>query len=291
MSAQLNHDSPTSIRNLLAREGIAARKRWGQNFLVNRGLREKIINYLEIEPGMHTWEIGPGLGAMSEMLVLAGSSATLFEIDPAYCRLLRARLVLANRAPNVDIVEGDIMRTWTAQWETAVPDRVLGNLPYNAASAIIASFIESGCLARRCVFTVQDEMGKRMTALPNSGDYSPFSILCQTACRLKDGGRISPGSFFPVPRVHSRIVIMEPAILCGEIANPTLFRMIVRQLFVSRRKTLANNIEAAARRTGFPPAALIKEAFESLGIVLNARPENISPDQWVAAANILAKNT
>ena len=277
----MNHDSPASIRAFLESRDIAPRKRWGQNFLINRGAREKIIGFLDVRPGTIVWEIGPGLGAMSESLLASGADLTVFEIDPAYCEWLRESL----GPRGLKLIEGDVSGTWRGQWEIRKPGRILGNLPYNAASAIIAAFIESGKLPEVSVFTVQDEMGRRMTASPGTKDYSSFSILCQTSANVVDGGRLSPGSFYPAPRVHSRIIRLEPAAPHGEIRRPEEFRLLVRSLFSSRRKTLSNNIAAASMRKGFPQADRVRDAFAGAGIDLTRRPETVSPAEWVAVSN------
>ncbi|OQX28464.1 MAG: ribosomal RNA small subunit methyltransferase A [Spirochaeta sp. LUC14_002_19_P3] len=277
----LNHNSPASIRAFLEARGIAPRKRWGQNFLINQGAREKIVRLLEIEPGHNVWEIGPGLGAMSELMLYPGVKLTLFELDPAYCEWLRESL--GSRLAK--LVEGDVMRTWKEEWRINIPDRVLGNLPYNAASAIIAAFMENQSLAQRCIFTVQDEMGQRMLAAPASSAYSSFSILCQTHGRVIDGGRLLPGSFYPAPRVQSRIIILEPAEPFGRIHGLEIFRRLIRVMFTSRRKTLANNLKFAGNVKGLPSADNIIPAFEKSGINLSRRPETVTPGEWVDVAN------
>lgn len=260
---------------------MAPRKRWGQNFLINRGAREKIVGLLDVSDSQSVWEIGPGLGAMSENIINKGARLTVFEIDPAYCIWLNESL----GDDGLKIVKGDVTRTWMKEWDTNKPDRVLGNLPYNAASAIIAAFIENGRMASRSVFTVQDEMGQRMTSDPGSKNYSSFTVLCQTSAIIGDGGRLSPGSFYPAPRVKSRIITMEPSEPCGTILNPPIFRLMVRSLFVSRRKTLSNNLNAASRISGFPDIEAMKQAFSDENIELSRRPETVSPCQWVAIGN------
>ena len=280
---QINHDSPSSIRQFLRTRGLAPRKRWGQNFLINPALRRRIIKLLDIHRGAAVWEIGPGLGAMSRELLENGADLTVFEIDPEYCRWLRESLA----ASGLKIIPGDIIETWNREWERRMPDRVLGNLPYNAASAVIASFIETGCLAPRSVFTVQDEMGLRMIAKPNTKAYSSFSVLCQTAARITDGGRAAPGSFYPAPRVRSRVVMLEPAELWGEIRNPERLRLLVRAMFASRRKTLRNNLKAAASQLRFANLEKVEQVLIENGINPSRRAETVSPGEWTALANTL----
>lgn len=222
---------------------------------------------------------------MSESIVAAGGDLTVFEIDPAYCEWLQESL----GGSGIRIINGDVTRTWMDEWERHPPDRILGNLPYNAASAIIAAFIENRRMAPRSVFTVQDEMGMRMNAGTGSKDYSSFTVLCRTAAVIGDGGRLAPGSFYPAPRVKSRIVTMEPAEPCGAIINPDQFRLIVRSLFASRRKTLSNNLNASSSIRGFPDISVLRGAFADESIDLSRRPETVEPCQWVAVANRAAR--
>jgi 16S rRNA (adenine1518-N6/adenine1519-N6)-dimethyltransferase len=218
---------------------------------------------------------------MSRSILNIGAHLTAFEIDPAYCDWLIEYL----GPEGLELIAGDVTKTWPTQWVLQKPDRVLGNLPYNAASAIIAAFIESDRLAEKCVFTVQDEMGLRMTASPGTKDYSSFSVLCQTGASVTDGGRLSPGSFYPAPRVRSRIIVMKPARPWGDIADADQFRLLVRSLFASRRKTLSNNILSASRLKGFPEINNVRDSFSAEGITLDRRPETVSPGEWVSVSN------
>ena len=247
---------------------------------------------LDISEGQCVWEIGPGLGAMSQSILDAGTNLTAFEIDPAYCEWLEESLGsrIGSDSGRLRIVKGDVMKTWPGEWKQNPPDRVLGNLPYNAASAIIAAFIENDRMAELSVFTVQDEMGKRMTASPGTKDYSSFSILCQTGARVGDGGRLSPGSFYPAPRVRSRIITLKPDEPCGSIRKPSEFRIIVRSMFSSRRKTLSNNLNSAVRIGGFPDIEAVRQSFLDEKIDLGRRPETVSPCEWVAVANRVARD-
>lgn len=221
---------------------------------------------------------------MSSNILDIGALLTAFEIDPAYCQWLKE--YLGHRG--LVLIQGDVTKNWMGEWDRRKPDRVLGNLPYNAASAIIAAFIESGRQAELSVFTVQDEMGLRITASPGTKDYSSFSVLCQTGADVKDGGRLSPGSFYPAPRVISRIIAMRPSEKHGHIINSEQFRLLVRSMFSSRRKTLNNNILTASGLPGFPDMESVKEAFLAENIELSQRAERVSPSEWVAVANRIA---
>jgi len=222
---------------------------------------------------------------MSEMILDKGAELTVFEIDSAYCEWLSEYL----GGRGIRIFEGDVTENWRMHWDRHRIERILGNLPYNAASLIISALIESRCLAPINIFIVQKEMGERMSSKTGTKKYSSFSILCQTSAEIGNIGRLSPGSFYPKPRVDSRIVLMRTAEPHGRIENPSQFRFLVRTLFPSRRKILSNNLERLHNLEGFPAEERVREALYAEKINLRQRPETISPGQWVALSNRIAK--
>jgi len=283
-----DYDSPQALQALLSTEGLAMSKRLGQNFLVNRDSRERILAELKAEGGMRVWEIGPGIGSMTALALESGLAVTAFEIDHGFSRLL-ARLFGGNE--DFRLVEGDFLDTWKAELEAGgAPDRVFGNLPYNAANAIVASLIEGGLIPPRMIFTVQKEAGLRMTAVPGTKDYSAFSVLCTSACRSKLTFDLSSKSFWPAPRVTSTVVRMEPRrepIAAGDRAG---FSTFVRSLFASRRKTLRNNLRAAGpvlgpllgRGDGAFIETALDEILPPLGIRADVRAEALRPEELAA---------
>jgi 16S rRNA (adenine1518-N6/adenine1519-N6)-dimethyltransferase len=271
----VNADSPADIRALLSERGIALKKRWGQNFLINRGARENIVRLLAAQPGETVWEIGPGLGAMTERLA-STVRVVAFEIDRGLCRFLEEDL---GRQPGVRIVAGDFLETWRPEMSAAgAPARVLGNLPYRSASLMLADLIEAGLRPKRMVFTVQKELAERMASAPKRKSYSSFSVLCQSCFSVKLRGDLQPGSFFPTPDVISTIVEMEPRV--DAPAGETLAELtrLARALFSSRRKTIRNN--AGDRRT--------LEALVEEGVDPGARAEELPPTVYVRLAGRLA---
>ncbi len=289
---EINFDSPADIRDFLESRGWNVRKKWGQNFLINPGARQKILDALELggetEGGAAgtVWEIGPGLGAMTVLIRPRCRRLFLFEIDPGYQDWLTEQF---SGDDGVRIVPGDVIKTWrkTAA-EEGVPDRVVGNLPYNAASSIIASFIEEESLPRRMVVTVQKEMGERMTARPRTSQYSSFSVLCQAACRVESKRILKPGSFYPVPGVSSQITVLEPSPRWQTLRDAPFFMKMIRTLFASRRKTLRNNGLRESRGRGLFTLEAFQEALSEAGIDEQRRPETLSVDEYIALANRLA---
>ena len=266
----MNYDSQKEILAVLAERGLRPTKKFGQNFMISRAAREKVLSFVEIKEGDSVWEIGGGLGAMTSMaLERVGQSGrlTVFEIDRGYIDFLNEQF---GSHPGFSIIAGDMVKTWrSAASSSGRPDVIFGNLPYNSASAMITQLIEGDCLASRMVFTVQKEMGQRITAKPGSADYSSFSVFCQLACDVAYQGDLKSGSFYPVPDVVSGIVTFSPKPDFRDYATPQVLRAI-RDMFASRRKTLLNNL----RPYGIEK---VQSACQALGIDVGTRAETLSP--------------
>ncbi|MDR0487283.1 MAG: 16S rRNA (adenine(1518)-N(6)/adenine(1519)-N(6))-dimethyltransferase RsmA [Treponema sp.] len=265
----INYNSAAALRAFLEEEGMGMRKKYGQNFLINPGTRQALVEAL----GAHdeVWEVGPGLGAMTALLLEKGLTVRAFEIDPGFSRVLKR--IFAEQK-KFDLVEGDVMKTWGSQ--KAAPF-LLGNLPYNVAAALIADLIEKGRLFTRMVVTVQKEVALRMAATAGSPDYSSFSVLCASAYKVKPLMLIRPASFYPQPNVDSTGVLLENR---NAGAYPAVFYPLVRSLFASRRKTIKNNMAAF---TGFRDdfcAALLAEN----GLSGRERAEILEPAVFLSLA-------
>jgi 16S rRNA (adenine1518-N6/adenine1519-N6)-dimethyltransferase len=276
----LNHDSPAEIRAVLERRGIALKKRWGQNFLVNRGARERLVALLDASAGCRCWEIGPGLGAMTGLLIGLGARVVAFEIDHGVARYLREEELAGARG--FTVIEGDFLRTWRdALQRHGPPEVMLGNLPYRSASIMLAELVTGGLRPRRSVFTVQRELADRLTAAPGTKSYSSFSVLCGSCFRIIARGDLQPGSFWPTPDVVSSIVELRPIEDGPAGRELEMLSRVSRALFAARRKTIRNNAA-----TAFGPGALA--VLERLGIDLSGRAEELAPAQFLAVARALA---
>lgn len=213
---------------------------------------------------------------MTAIALDEGLKVTAFEIDHGFARLLTR--IFGDR-PEFSLVEGDFIDTWPPERASSgPPDRIFGNLPYNAAAAIIASLIEGGLVPARMVFTVQKEAALRMHARPGSKDYSAFSVLCLSACRVRIAFDIGSSSFWPAPNVASSVVVLEPRpdpVLSGERGG---FSAFVRAAFSSRRKTLRNNLRATAPGLG----ETLTDALRELGKPEDVRAEALSPEELAA---------
>ncbi len=238
-----DYNSPAALKAFLDEKGMAMQKKFGQNFLINQDARKKIIDALQITEGTSVWEVGPGLGAMTDEILSRGSKLRVFEIDRGFAGCVRNFFSDYAEKNLFFVEEGDVLKTWKDALETTgLPDRFFGNLPYNIAASLIADTIEKGVRFERCVFTVQKEVAQRMAAKPSTDDYSSFSVLCQWAYDVKPVCDLGGANFWPRPNVDSRAVVFTKKQAFPECKNPELFMKMQRSLFSSRRKTIKNNL-------------------------------------------------
>ena len=237
-----DYDSPSSLKNFLDQQGMAMQKKFGQNFLINGPARRRLIDALQVDDVTSVWEVGPGLGAMTDEILSRGARVTAFEIDRGFASCVHDFFKDYETQGKFTLVEGDVLKTWKSQAEKQLPDRFFGNLPYNVAATIIADMISAGYRFPRSVVTVQKEVAQRMCATVGSKDYSSFSILCSWAYKVTPLMDLGGGSFWPRPNVDSRAVVMELREDFPRCQNPEHFMKLLRGLFASRRKTIKNNL-------------------------------------------------
>lgn len=277
----MNHDSISEIRALLDANGIALKKRFGQNFLVDRGTRTRIGDLIErvilADPSREAgeprevWEIGPGLGALTDELLHRSIPLRLFEIDRGVVRILRERY---GGTPPIE--EGDFLHTMNGAYSPdrpeCIPLGIVGNLPYHSAGAIIPRIVEEGIPVPVMVFLLQREMVDRLTACPGTADYSALTVLVQTHYRVKRMFSVPAGAFYPRPRVDSAVALFEqlPDRPGRELTH--LISRVTRTAFAQRRKTLRNTLKE------YLPC------LEMNGIDGGWRPERLTPAQFAAIA-------
>ena len=260
----LNYSSINEISAVLSENGLAMTKKFGQNFLINPEARARIVSAAMVSPGMDVWEIGPGLGAITHLLLKAGVAVKAFEIDHGFASVLRDKAF-----PDEDftLIEGDALETLFSIPFDA--DRVMGNLPYNVGSEIIARLIERRCLPPMMVFTLQKEVALRMMAKPGSEDYSSFSVLTQLDYDNTVPFTIKAGSFFPAPRVDSAVIVMRRKESYVDDEERDDFLAFIRVLFSQRRKTIRNNILSSRQFS----RDSMEAAFASAGLTGGERAE------------------
>lgn len=207
------------------------KKKWGQNFLRNRGAVEKIVAAVDAAPDELILEIGPGEGVLTEKLLALPNRVLAFEIDPALAAKLRAKFGERLELRNEDAVDA------------ALPDapfRAVGNLPYNVGTPILRRVIaDPNC--RRAVFMLQKEVAERVTATPDSEPYGYLTLYVQAFASAKSILTLEPKSFFPPPKVRSAVVVLDPR--DPGLSSPREEVLALASAsFRMRRKKLVNNL-------------------------------------------------
>lgn len=279
----MNHNSPFEIREVLLKQGVRPQKRWGQNFMINPRSREKMISLLKIQSDHVVWEIGPGAGALTELLLNVCNRLILFEIDHG---LIRHLTDLFDGEEGLNIIAGDFVRTWRKSYSNlGKPNRIIGNLPYNSASAIIGSLIENNAIAEKCIFTVQKELADRIIAVPGSRNYSSFSVLCQSLTEVTDHGELAPRTFYPAPEVKSSVVELSSNKKIDQIMNLPLFLEFIRTAFMARRKTLRNNLLSGSD-FGLAKSKIL-DVVADIGVDAGLRAEELDISMLIELSNAL----
>ncbi len=263
----INYEKAKDLENILNENELAMSKKFGQNFLLSLPIREKIVSFMGDIGNKSVFEIGPGLGAITSLMLERGAKLKAFEIDHGFARILREEAFKDEE--NFTLIEGDALKTLFVEKE--IPNLIVGNLPYNVGSVIIANIIEKNFLPDRMVFTLQKEVCQRMAAKEKSDDYSSFSILCQLDYDIKIAFTIPRTVFYPQPNVDSAVVVMtkkdNKEVEDGERES---FFVLLRALFSQRRKTIKNNLKAL-----YSPSE-IDLLLKKAGLSEKERAENLS---------------
>jgi len=282
-----NYNSASELRTFLEEKGLGMRKKFGQNFLINPGLRQAIADALEAREGDSVWEVGAGLGAMTSLLLDKGLCVRAFEIDQGFIGLLKDFFSANN---NFTLIEGDVLKTWPEQ---PPAQYLLGNLPYNIAATLIADLIVNRRFFKRMVVTVQREVAARMAAPVGTSNYSSFSVLCASAYRVKPLMVIKSSSFYPKPNVDSQAVLMELREEAESSELPACFHPLLRGLFSSRRKTIKNNLSAFLGRRVFLSSrgksseSALAAIFAESGLDGGKRAETLSFEDFARLAKVI----
>ena len=256
----------------------AAKKRFGQNFLVDERIIDEIINIIRPKPEDSMVEIGPGLGALTRPLLKKLRHLHVVEIDRDIIARLEHDYPQDNLKSKLIIHAGDALEfDFTS---LPAPLRIIGNLPYNISSPLLFHFAAYAQRVTDMHFMLQNEVVERMVAEPSTPEYGRLSVMLQYRFHMEKLLDVPPESFRPAPKVDSAIVRMIP-LPEDEISvrDEKLFAAIVRAAFGQRRKTLRNTLRSY----------LAEADFEKLGIEAKLRAENLAVADFIKVANYLGK--
>ncbi|MFQ5642536.1 MAG: 16S rRNA (adenine(1518)-N(6)/adenine(1519)-N(6))-dimethyltransferase RsmA [Thiogranum sp.] len=256
-----------------------ARKRFGQNFLHDPAIIERIVRAVHPQPGQRLVEIGPGKGAITLPLLAACKHLDVIELDRDLVQPLAEK---ARGLGELVIHQQDALRFDFAALADGERVRTVGNLPYNISTPLLFHLIAQSDSIQDMHFMLQQEVVDRMAAAPGNRDYGRLSIMIQYRCRVEPLFGVGPGAFQPAPRVNSAFVRLTPWQQPPVSVQDTgCLAILVRQAFSQRRKTLRNTLKGL----------LSEQAILATGTDPSARPETVSLEQYAALANRLAEQT
>ena len=237
---------------VLERHGFTFKKSFGQNFLTDTNILQKIVDTAEIDKQVNVIEIGPGIGALTEFLAENAAEVMAFEIDDRLVPILADTL---RDFDNVTVVNQDILKVdlnqYIAEFKNPdLPIKVVANLPYYITTPILMHLIESKIPFQEFVVMMQKEVADRISAEPNTKAYGSLSIAVQYYMTAKVAFIVPRTVFVPAPNVDSAILKMvrreEPAVA---VKDEDFFFSVSKASFVHRRKTLWNNLTSRFGKT------------------------------------------
>ncbi len=257
--------TPTRIRQLLSTHGLAPNKRLGQNFVTDANTVRKLVADARIMPGDRVVEIGPGLGSLTLALRAAGANVVAIEIDRGLIRALRDVV-----DDDVRIIHADAL---TVEYSALVgkSSRLMGNLPYNVATPLLMTALESG-MFRDVHVMVQREVGERWCARPGQDHFGAVSVKIEAMSTARLLGAVSRRAFWPVPRVDSVTVGLD---VHDEARDHTALFALIDAGFSQRRKRLRNSLT-----TGGWTVEEIDAGLVSAQISKGVRAEELALPDW-----------
>ena len=274
---------------VLERHGFTFKKSFGQNFLTDTNILQKIVDTAEIDDQVNVIEIGPGIGALTEFLAERAAQVMAFEIDHRLVPILADTL---RDFDNVTVVNEDILKVDLAQHiqnfrNPDLPIKVVANLPYYITTPILMHLIESGIPFSEFVVMMQKEVADRISAKPNTKAYGSLSIAVQYYMTAKVAFIVPRTVFVPAPNVDSAILKMvrrpEPAVA---VEDEKFFFKVSKASFIHRRKTLWNNLTGYFGKTDEIKDKLTK-ALDQAGLSPSVRGEALGLEEFASLADAL----
>ena len=278
---------PQNTIEILKKYNFNFQKKFGQNFLIDTSVLERIIAAAQITKEDCVLEIGPGIGTMTQYLAEQAGKVITVEIDKALMPVLEETL-----APyeNVKVINADFLkldvRELAQELGGGKPIKVVANLPYYVTTPIIMSLFESGAPLESITIMVQKEVAERMQVGPGTKDYGALSLAVQYYAKPEIVANVPPNCFMPRPSVGSAVIrLTRHQVPPVNVKDESHMFSLIRASFNQRRKTLANGLSNAPH-LGLSRAR-VEEALDKMGMSLTIRGEALTLEQFAELSNLL----
>jgi len=263
----------SNVFEIVNKASLKPDKDYGQNFLVEPSVSEKIINSLNIIDGDKIIEIGPGLGSLTHYLSLYNNKSTVVDID---MRMVDFLSVVYKDNQNIKITLNDIRKEDVSSY-----NKIVGNLPYNITTETIQYLLINAVKAERMVFMIQSETYAHFADVSGK-EYGPTSVLIHLLGNIERIMTVKAGMFYPAPKCNSLVFAINIDTCVDRNAAINAFKL-AKQLFINRRKTIQNNLNNLLKDKD-----LVNDLCAKLNISPLSRPEQLSPNTYLAISNYLS---
>lgn len=270
-SSHPQSDNLAALQRLLRQAGIKAKRENGQNFLIDGDVADDLVNSGNIKSGDTVLEIGPGLGAVTDILLESGAKVVAVELDEKLAVWLKKQYASRD---NIDVVHADVLKVKLDEYVTDNGYKLVSSLPFNITSLVLRNFLERPPRPSSISLLIQREVAERVVARP--GAMSLLSLSCQYLGRPTIVRTVSSECFFPEPEVEGAIIHIDPQPLPAAAERERFFR-VARIGFSARRKMIANNLQSGLHIS----REKTLEILEKSGISPSSRAQELAVEDWV----------
>lgn len=280
----------SNTKEIIEKHGFTFKKSFGQNFLTDTNILNKIVNAADLNDEVGVIEIGPGIGALTEFIARKAKKVVAYEIDPRLIPILAETLAPYDNVKVIhqDILKADVASMIEEEFKDVKHIAVVANLPYYITTPILMGLIEKKLPIDWYVTMMQKEVAERLSANPGSKDYNALSIAVQYYTEAKIALNVPKTVFIPAPNVDSSVVKLtkreQPAVA---VENEDLFLEIVHAAFKQRRKTIQNNLNQHFNDLAKED---VTKLLEEAGIVPSRRGETLTIEEFGHLSNVFYKH-
>lgn len=273
-----------NVIRVLKEKGMYAKKHFGQNFLIDKNVLNKIVDISNITKDDTVIEIGPGMGCLTEFLAINAKKVICYEIDSDMIKILNENLIPLY--DNVELINLDFLKADLSIYnENSNNIKVVANLPYYITTPIIFKLL-SETKIKQFTFMVQKEVGDRLTGKPNTKDYNSLSVAMEYKTDSRVAYKVSPNSFYPAPKVDSALMVVNVKQMDFNPDFDAQFLKFVQEIFSQRRKTVINNLNG---KYSYDKQRLI-DLFDRNNININLRAETMTINDILKLYNLIVGN-